>query len=637
MMVLDAVSIALLRPHWLWALPLALAPLWWLWRPGAGSGDWARVVDPALQPHVLAAAPGRAQRWPALLASLGLLLAVLALAGPAVQQGDAPLQRVESPLVAVVDLSARMRAADLRPSRIERVRLKLADLLRARRDGQIGIVVYAGDAYTLAPLSEDAAALGTLVPELDPGLMPVDGQRLDRALREAARLIRAIGADHGRVLVLTDRADAQAEAVAAELAASGIRTAVLGVGHGDGVPVPSGQGGFLRDAQGGTLLARLDPASLRALAAAGGGGYAELRADRSDLQALGVLEPDPQAQARADGDTRALQWRDLGPWLVLALLPLGALAFRRGWLAVLVLVPMLAPQPAQAFDWSALWRTPEQRAQAALEAGDADTAERLSRDPARQGTAAYRRDDFEAAARHFAAGDDARAHYNRGTALARAGQYEAALDAFDTALQKDPDLREAAANRDAVKAWLEQQADSADQPSSPQGEGGESQSGDGQSSGDGDPSEGAQDGPSAFGDGREQDGEAGEAGESQDGPPQSGESGTPQDGDAADGQPGEGEPDEQASDRAADQRAAAGEDLARELQDALDAAPAEDGTAGDDAGEPRPMPSPEEIAEQEQARALEQWLRRVPDDPGGLLRRKFLLEHQRRLREGRTE
>ncbi|MBW3551681.1 MAG: VWA domain-containing protein [Proteobacteria bacterium] len=150
-------TLHLLRPHGLWALlalPL-LAGLWQLRRRRASV--WRQAVDPHLLPHLI---DGRveARRNTALwLGVLGYLLAVLALAGPSWRQIEQPLWQTRTPLVIALDLSSASLAGDLPPSRLAQARAKIASLLEARQGGQVGLVVYAGDAFTVAPLTEDAA------------------------------------------------------------------------------------------------------------------------------------------------------------------------------------------------------------------------------------------------------------------------------------------------------------------------------------------------------------------------------------------------------------------------------------------------------------------------------------------------
>lgn len=588
-----------LRPFWLLAL-LALPLLLWAWQRREQQSDpWRAACDAHLLPHLLQSSGGATSRLPRWLFAAGFALAVLALAGPAFRQASQPLARAESALIIALDLSDRMRATDLEPSRVARARFKLADLLRSRREGQTALVAYAGDAFTVAPLTDDAQSLGDLLAALTPDTMPEPGQRADRAIDLAAKLLRDGGFARGELLLVTDNADARTSAAAARARRTGLQVSVLGVGTAAGAPIDLPRGGFLQDEDGNVLLPRLEEPALRAVAAAGGGRYATLRPDRSDLAALAVGGMAPGDAELREDERRQVAYRDEGPWLVLALLPLAAFGFRRGWLG-LVLVTLLLPAPrVEAFDWSALWQREDQRAWRALHGGDIERARTLAQDPVVRGSAAYRGEDYAQAAADFARADDADAHYNRGNALARAKRYQEAISAYDEALQRAPDMEDARANRKAVEEFLQQQEKSRSD--------GESESGDpSQSPSSQPPGEPQASEQKSSGDTEASDSAEGESSQQSNDEQQSGT--TP------------AEPGDEAQQEQAQQQ------FSEEMKKALEQAG--DEPARQASGDPR---------EAEQQQAVEQWLRRVPDDPGGLLRRKFALEHQRRRRaeEGR--
>lgn len=614
-------ALQFLRPGWLWLLPLPALLLALRLRSRRRDDPWRPVVDAPLL-AVQARAGSRAPLLPELLLASGLALALLVLAGPAWRSEPAPLLRREAPLVLALDLSASVRAADLRPDRLSRARFKLADLIRQRSDGQTALLVYAGDAFVVAPLTDDAATLDGLLAALDPSLMPVPGQRPERAIVLAQRLLRDAGLAQGELLLLTDSAGAPALAAAAAARAAGLRLHVLGLGTPEGAPVPAAGGGFLRDAQGNIRLPRLDEPALRALAEAGGGRYARFASDSSDLAALGLLDAAGES-ALAEGPQALMRLRDEGPLLLLLLLPLAALAARRGWLLVLplsVLVLPMAPAPVQAAApaatsatevgglgqfWRDLWQRRERQAWNALQAGEPERAAALAQDPALRGAAEFRAGRSAEAAAAFAEGDDARDHYNRGNALAAQQDWQGALSAWRQALAREPGHPDAEANIEAVEAWLREQ------PPQPQ-------------QGEGDPDEPGEPEP--------QDGEPGpgEAGEEGQGSPQSGspEDAASEDADSEAGSEPEAADAEPSPDQQGEQDPESAEAFREAMQQALDEA-AEEGRP-----EPLPEPDPQARAEAERQQSLEQLLRRVPDDPGGLLRRKFQLEHQRRQREG---
>lgn len=566
-----------LRPECLWLL-LLLPPLgWWLRRRAGRDSPWREVVDPHLLRHLLETRNGRPGTvgW---LALPVLALAILALAGPSWTRAEQPLWQTRAPLVVAMDLSGAMDATDLAPSRLARARAKLDALLRLRRGGEVGLLVFARDAYVVAPLTDDAANVALFIDALSPGIMPVDPtdagtSRAAPAIERAAALLRQADFDHGDILVISDHADDRAVAAATQASADGFRVSALGVG--------TDSGAAWRDPAGRIHRARLDAGSLRALARAGRGGYATLATDASDLAALGVLDPRDAGQA-GGGEARTRAWQDQGYWLLLPLLVLALFAFRRGTaLAAVLLCALLPLRPAHAGiqDW---WLRDDQQTHARME----------------QGREAYRAGDFDRAASAWRELPGPDAAYNLGNALAKQGRYEEAVAAYDEALRRQPGMEDAIANRKAVLAAMQRKSRNGDQPGS----------GDGK---DGDQGQSGQPNGDARGKGQDQ------------GQARSGSDQRQPDDTGAAGQRGATPPP-----RPADAEAQGEADAAQRerMRQALQAAGKQEAT------DPGDTPAAETTAQREQRLANEAWLRRVPDDPGGLLRERFRLERLRRER-----
>ena len=563
----------LARPALLWALAaLPLIALLWAWRRRRSS-VWRQNVDAHLLPHLLVAGGRRAWSGLALLL-LGWTLAVVALAGPGWRQLPQPLWQAPAPLVVALDLSSRTTATDLPPSRLLQARAKLATLLRERSGGEVALLAYADDAFTVAPLTGDAANVALYLDALAPDVMPRDGQRADRAIEAGVLLLQQSGAKGGDILLLTDRADDAARAAAAAAKAQNIHVSVLGLGTAAGAAYRSGDGQIAR--------AQLEPDTLRAVADAGGGRYAPVADDEGDLKALGVLTPRASAGEQQRREGEGLAWRDEGFWLLPPLMLLSLWAFRRRGVAavalVCVMLPLAMPAPAQAAErnW---WRRADQRDQ-----------QRVA-----EGVDAYRRGDFQAAQRQFEGVNDAEARYNLGNALARQGQYDAAIAAYDQALALRPAMPDAVANRAAVDAARKRKPPpgAGQQPQQQQQKQNQSQQSQQQQ--------------------QQQKQDPSPKGEQ--GQPKPGQGTPPQD-----PQAGKPDPGEQARADAAQRE---------RMRQALEKQQADAGKTPAQRREANETPQ-----QREQRQAVEAWMRRVPDEPGNLLRQKFQLESERRKRDG---
>ena len=589
-----------LRPAWLLAIA-ALAPLLWLsLRQQAGSNAWRRVCDPQLLRHLALPGGGRGSRAPLALAALGWAAACLALAGPTWKRMPQPAWDEPVQTVFALSLAPSMNERDVAPSRLVRARYALLDALD-RVEGAVGLVIYAQEPYAVTPLTDDPRVIAQQVSLLEPGLMPGRGTRLDRAIDEARVLIERAGAAHGRVLLLGDGlGDAPDEALAAaeRSAAAGFPVSVLGVA--------------------GELEA------LESLAAAGGGRYAALRADGADLDYLLAASPSalPLVPGSQRSDLKADVWNDAGAWLVLLPLLLAPLAFRRGWAAALCLVVFAAleapPASAAAGGW---WSRADQQGAWAFERSEPGAAAELFDDPAWRGVSQYKSRDFEGAVETLQGREDTLSQYNLGNALAQASRLEEAIAAYDQILERDPSHEDARFNRDLVQELLNQQQQ--DPQQEPQQESQQQQRQDEQQ--------------------QQQDEQQREQQDPQQEPQQEGQQQQQQDEQQQQQDEQQQEQSQQQSSEGQSQEPQGQQqksppDEERDSGSMQGASDAHESEPQESAQEVRPEPESGEGDEQERGappasgtarefserdQEVEQWLNRVPDDPGGLLREKL--------------
>ena len=572
-----------IRPAWLLAIPVVVAVAVLLARRQLGAGHWRDIIDPALMPYVLSRTPGRGSDYRWWLLGLAGIVASAALAGPAWQRIDQPVFRSDQAMVVALDLSRSMDAQDIAPSRLARAKLKILGMLDRRQGGQTALLVYTANAYTVTPLTDDADTIGALVNSLSTDIMPSRGSYPEAGIRKGQSLLEQAGVGYGEVLLIADGGSSPAaEKAARDLKAAGFSLSVLGVGTREGAPIPRQSGGFVTDNRGSIAVARLEERGLRDLAVAGGGRFAVLTSDDSDLEHL--LSGEIRAATAASDDSMASdQWREEGPWLVLLLLPLAALAFRKGWVLVLVIFIMPYPQPAEASLWDDLWLNKNQQAQRALEEGKPADAAALFEDTEWRGVARYQSGDYAGSAEEFAERANTRNLYNLGNAMAQQGEFDSAIDVYEQVLEIEPDNEDARYNLDLVRNIKEQQ----DQQTQ----------GDDQQSTENPGGEGEQSGSDSQ---QNQEGSEGSSDSQQ--------------------QADDGDPSQREQEMTEEDLKALQEELERAAEEA------------ENSEQPEQLSEAELAAlrqQQEQQQAMEQWLRRIPDDPGGLLRRKFRYQYQR--------
>ena len=611
-----------LRPWWLLAFPLGLVLLSGLQSQKRAQSQWHKVCDRHLLGHLLVGeSESGAQRTYGLLL-LMLLLATMALAGPAWERRSQPLFRSASGRVIVLDLSLSMRSTDLPPNRLSRARYKAIDLVKAGVGIDQGLVVFAGDSFIVTPLTDDRATILNLLPGLDTNTVPVQGSRADRGLEKAGELLSRAAVSNGQIILIADDADGAAVKAATKLKKKGYRVEVIAVGTKAGAPVPLPEGGYLKDDQGNIVVPVPDFNALRQVAAKGGGQYYNIEAPDSTFQALNhpaALFPKKRKKSELTGD----QWLDRGPWLLLPLVFMAAFCFRRGWLLLIMVSFFLHPAPAAAFNWHDLWQRPDQQAATAFQQKDYKEAAQLAKDPAWRAAAQYRSGKFKEAARILEPLTSARDCYNRGNALARAGELKKALAAYDQALKLDPKMEDARFNRDLVEKLLKQQQQKQKKAhKSPKND--KNQQHRQKQQQDQDKQQSEQGSPKQQDSGKNDHSSAQQEQKQQQQKEQSQKSSVTKQSQAdKKKQDKKSAPD---SNRHPDQKAGQDKDKA------ISSRARKDKKQGEQEKEKRAAAgnSEDEKPLDAKQQALEQWLRRVPDDPGGLLERKFLYQYRAR-------
>ncbi|RDX34169.1 VWA domain-containing protein [Idiomarina abyssalis] len=597
----------LLRPWWLLALiPVGL--LYWRFIYSqvhqAGWHQWL----PGHLSKVLVKSGSKPSLWPVHRFLIIGILATLALSGPTWERLPQPVYQLESGQVVIMDMSPSLLADDISPDRLTRMKYKAIDLVRAGLDGDTGLIAYADDAFIISPLTADNRNLMNLIPSLSPEIMPAAGSEPLLALQLADELLRNAGYPQGDIYWLTDGITSRdLNPLSSYLRSIEHRVSILAVGTEEGAAIRDSSGRLLKE-NNQVIIAKTYPSRLEDLASITGGAFSSVTADNRDIEKLINQPPLTREGKDSEDQQQGDAWRDMGTYVALFILPIMLLNWRRSGLFSPIMLAMLLPlvsfspelYAAQEPALEKYFLNQEQRAQRFYQQEQYEQAANLSKDPLRQGAALYRNGDYEAAADVFAQHSSPEAQYNLGNALAQQQQYDAAIAAYEKALEKRPDWSEAVENKQLVEQLKEQDSDSSD------GSGESSEKSDSQDDESKNDSEQ---------NGNEQDQQNNES-NNNDGPPDPGKDGQ------EDGQP----------EQKKDQKEEPTEE--KEQQDSSE-------NEGAENDEESTQQLQEKVREgeidPEKAQQLEQWMNRVPDDPSILLRNKMLLESQRRRQRRASE
>jgi len=419
-----------------------------LWTRARARRDLRQLFGQGLSELQLPESFWRRRAWRSTLVLLGLSSALLALSQP--RWGHTWKEREVTGLEVVValDVSRSMDAQDADPSRIERARREILDLLDALPQARVGLVVFAGGAYPRMPQTLDHKALRSILKRTDTQTIRAQGSSIASALRESLGLMD-LERNADRALVLLSDGEGWDPALDKQMAAiteAGVRIYSVGIGSETGAPIPNANGGFKKDRQGEVIITKLQESALKQLAADSGGAYLQSVGGASDTRELvGALNA--QLQASAQGQTREKVWNERFQWpLGMALLLLFLAAFSRDsrWATALLLVwVMSSPAPAHAEE--------------TVDVRDPRTLWSLALNQTQEG-------DHEGAYRTFSEIAERAvepklrlgARYNAGNAAYGAGRLEQAVQAWDQALEMDPSLEAAQKNAEAVRQEIAQ-------------------------------------------------------------------------------------------------------------------------------------------------------------------------------------
>lgn len=447
-----------LRPQFLWGFA-GVAVIFVLGilniRENAG---WKKHIAAHLRPYVISKGSYGVKVVMQVLQAMALSCVVLALAGPTWRKVQLPGRILETPMVVLLDLSQSMMAEDIQPSRLERAKFKINDLLDAKPGARIALVGYAGTAHTIVPLTRDYKIIKSHVETLSPGVMPFRGSDLERALILADTLM-SISTAPGTVVIFSDDFISEDFDVIQNFTnGTPHQVDIMPMNTPSGANVPAYNGrGYLYDG-GNVVHSALNTAVLSQLNGLEKATVHQLTLDNSDVE---LIAKDVRAHLKfTEAPTEKKdEWNDVGLLLAVPSALIILLWFRRGWVVFSIILMMGTSgchNPNKVEGFEDLWYTRDYQGQKKSNAGNFEEAAVLYQDPLRKGVAYFKAGNYNDAIKAFSNDTTAMGAYNLGLAYYKSGDLAAAQLAFGEATKLDPDNEAARANYDKLGKVLQE-------------------------------------------------------------------------------------------------------------------------------------------------------------------------------------
>ena len=652
-----------LRPEWFIALiPLMLLVIL-IRKTTAKQSGWQSVIPSHLYQYMVIGKNELGAKPPMWMLAFVWIISVTALAGPTWERLPQPVYQLKMGHVIVIDMSLSMRATDMTPDRLTRAKYKAIDLVNAIGEGEMGLVAYAGDAFVISPLTEDAGNITTLLPSLSPEIMPVPGSDPLLGIESAAELLTNAGYNSGMIYWITDGIELEQQQELQEYVASIPFTVnALTVGTSEGAPIRQQSGELLKDFTGSIVIPKLNEGAVKGVVKTSGGRFESFTSNDADIEALAavsLLDKNDGEGGEEESNLQGDQWKEVGPYLLLLLLPFAAFAFKRGLLFI-VLIGVLSPsfvQNAHALQSSqdlqnvaaqtssapasssgpnplSWWQKPfmndNQEALNSFQRGKYKDAVNQFNDETWKASSLYKSGDYEGALNAYQNIPGPNSAYNQGNALAKLGKLEEAIKKYDQALREAPDFEDARTNKKIIEDLLKQQQQNQNEQQQNQDQ---NESGDNSEQND-----------SQNSDQNNQDGSNDQSGQQNPGEGQQSDENENQEQSANNEQQNSGDDSQQPDDSKINDESNSSDS---QQQNAEQDQSEQNESAQQNSGQPKESEQQSEReaqaaqgqaeeltdAEKEELQRMESLMRRVPDDPAFLLKRKMQLEAQKRQRQ----
>lgn len=507
---------------------------------------------------------------------LGISLLIIGMSGPSFKETEIPVLKEPTGIVILLDLSNAMNADDVKPTRLQRAIYKIHDLLETFKEKQLALIVFSEKAFVVTPLTEDRANIEAQLGALSTSIMPSQGHNVELAIKKASDLLSQSNMLNGTILLMTgELSQKELDKAASAIKETKHKLSVFGVGHDEKTPIPKDGGGFVKDKNGILVMAEFSQKNLRKLAAFGNGIYTKLTQDQSDIKLLKRnLAPSNVSMENQSQGKFLKEPQDQGYLFVLLAIPLISLIFRRGFLVCLLLIPHFG-EASNA-----------KKAEEHFFNEEYNEAKKLFDDNDWKACSHYKLKEYKEAADIFSQTKTAEGFYNYGTSKAKLLEFDEALKAYEETLKLDPEHEDAKFNKQLIEEHLKQQQNSQSQEDDQESDSNNST----------DSSDGCEDQKKDNHHSKDKD----EKNQDQ----------------KEDFSESENDLKDKENENVSDKRNEPQSDKEKDMQD------------NEDENEVEPKKEEKENEQERQQQIDNRWLKRIKDDPGELLRRKFLQQYK---------
>ncbi len=445
-------SFHFLRPYFLLALLPALFFIIQAYRNKSSNSAWSKAIDQHLL-QALGFNKSYKKNFSNLFLTLFLVLAILALSGPTYKKMPYSQSFNKSPIIILLEVSNEMLSSDITPNRLSRAKFEITDLLTSYPQNPVGLIAFAGDAHVVSPITYDHETILSLLKELTPTIMPIDGVSLKNALLKAKEI--ASDNPNSKTLVMTSsNFNDDEDSILRSVNNSNLNILFWAFANNIGAPLVNNQGNFSKNANGVTI-SKLQEDILLQISKKSTSEYLVYTANTNNKKLTNWINNNQTF--KANNTLKYDDWQDLGPYiLALSLAPFLLLNFNSNFLLIFMFIILSKNADASLIDW---FLRDDQKAQKLLEQNKFSDAADLFTNHEQKGAAYYKAQKFDNAIEELQKATSADGKYNLGNAYAQTGKLKEAISAYEEALKIDPKHEDAKFNKELLEKQQKQEED----------------------------------------------------------------------------------------------------------------------------------------------------------------------------------